>query len=89
MGVYHSYDPFIASMDNFLDLLKRLRDCLQVWKLRSLSLAGKILIFNTMALSKSIYVGTMIAPPKQLIREIIFKKNLFGITNDLKLSTAF
>ena len=61
LGVYHSYDPFTASKHNFLDLVKRLQDCLQVWKLRSLSLAGKILVFNTMALSKSIYVATMMA----------------------------
>ena len=65
LGVYHSYDPFIASQHNFLDLVKRLRDCIQVWKLRSLSIAIKILVF--MALSKSIYVTTMISLPKQFI----------------------
>ena len=69
LGVYHSYDPVIASKHNFLDLVQKLRECLQVWKLRSLSLAGKILVFNTLALSKSIYVATMIAPPKQFIDE--------------------
>ena len=69
LGMYHSYDPFIASKHNFLDLVKRLRDCLQVWKLRSLALAGKILVFNTLALSKSISIATMIAPPKQFIDE--------------------
>ena len=41
LGVYHSYDPFIASKHNFLDLVKIVWDCLQVWKLRSLFLAGK------------------------------------------------
>ena len=69
LGVCHRYDPFIASKHNFLDLVQKLRECLQVWKLRSLSLAGKILIFNTLALSKSIYVATMIAPSKQFIDE--------------------
>ena len=69
LGVYHSYDPFIASKHNFLDLVQKLPEYLQVWKLRSLSLAGKILVFNTLALSKSIYVATMIAPPKQFIDE--------------------
>ena len=69
MGVYHSYDPLIPSKHNFLDLVTILRDCLQVWKFRSLSLSGKILVLNTLALSKSIYIATMIAPPKQFIDE--------------------
>ena len=56
LGIYHSYGP---SKHNFLDLVQKLRECLQVWKLRSLSLAGKILVFNTLALSKSIYVATI------------------------------
>ena len=69
LGVYHSCDPFIASKHNFLDLVKILRDCLQVWKFRSLSLAGNILVFNTLALSKSIYIATILASPKQFIDE--------------------
>ena len=90
LGVYHSYDPVIASKHNFLDLVQKLRECLQVWKLRSLSLAGKILVFNTLALSKSIYVATMIAHLNSLLtRQIVFEKNLFGITSFLKLSTVF
>ena len=89
LGVYHSYDPFIASRHNFLDLVKILWDCLQVWKLRSLSLAGKILVFNTLALSKSIHVATMTAPSKQELIQLWHKicdteptqysDNLFGI----------
>ena len=69
LGVYYSYDPVIASNHNFLDLVKKLRECLQVWKLTSLSLADKILVFNTLALSKSIYVAIMIYPPNQFIDE--------------------
>ena len=89
LSVYQSYDSFIASKHNFLDLVKILRNCLQVWKFRSLSLAGKILVFNSLALSKSIYIATMIAPlSSSLMRQIMFKKNLSGITNDLKLSTV-
>ena len=82
-------NPVIASKHNFLDPVKKLRECLQVWKLRSLSLAGKILVFNTLALSKLIYVAAMIAPPKQFIDEANrVQNNLFGITNVLKLSTV-
>ena len=82
LGVYHSYAPVTASKHNFLDRVQKLQECLQVWKLRSLSLAGKILIFNKLVLSKSIYIATMITPPKQ------FEKNLFEIINVLKLSTV-
>ena len=55
LGVYHSYDPLIASKHNFFDPVQKLGECLQVWKLRSLLLAGKVLVFNTLVLSKSIY----------------------------------
>ena len=28
LGVYHSYDPFIALNHNFLEIVKKLRECL-------------------------------------------------------------
>ena len=54
----------------FFDNLKCLNDVLKHWEYRGLSLAGKILIFKSLALSKVLYACTMKAFPKQIIDQL-------------------
>ena len=58
LGIYNSYDTDLVEKLNFLDNLKPLNDVIRTWEPRGLSLAGKILIFKTLALSKLLYVCT-------------------------------
>ena len=64
-----------------------LKDCGIAWNYGNsgVSLSGKVLVLNTMASSKSIYVVTMTAPPNQFTDEANWiQKEFFGTTNDLK-----
>ena len=58
LGIYNSYDTDLVEKLNFLDNLKPFSDVIRAWEPRGLSLAGKILVFKTLAVSKLLYVCT-------------------------------
>ena len=58
LGSYSSYCKDLSEKYNFLEVLNKLKTCLHVWKSRGLTLVGKILIFETVALSKILYIVT-------------------------------
>ena len=49
--IYNSYDTDLVEKLNFLDDLKPFRDVIRAWEPRGLCLAGKILVFKTLAVS--------------------------------------
>ena len=51
LGCYSSYCKDLSEKYNFLEVINKLKTCLHVSKSRGPTLAGKILIFKTMALS--------------------------------------
>ena len=62
-------DEIMVKM-NFLDNLKCLSEVLQLQRGRGLSLSGKILVLNTLPLSRLLYACTMKIPSKQLIDQL-------------------
>ena len=67
LGIYNSYDTDLVEKLNFLDNLKPLNDVIRTWEPRGLSLAGKILVFKTLAVSKLLYVCTFKNPSTLII----------------------
>ena len=59
LGIFNSYDNDLEDKLNFLDKLKFVKGVMKTWEHRGLSLAGKILIFKSLALSKLLYASTM------------------------------
>ena len=47
-----------------------MKDSLNIWEYRGLTLAGKIQIFKCLAFSKTLYACTMLSPSKQFIDQI-------------------
>ena len=70
LGCYSSYCKDLSEKYNFLEVINKLKTCLHVWKSRGLTLAGKILIFKTMALSKILYIATMKVPSELILDEL-------------------
>ena len=61
-GIFNSYDTDLVEKLNFLDNLKCLKEVLNLWEYRGLSLPGRILVFKSLAISKQIYASTMKCP---------------------------
>ena len=55
---------------NFQSRLVKLRNTLQIWKQRDLSLKGKITVVNNLALAPVIYVSCVISTPTRVITEL-------------------
>ncbi len=70
LGVYFSYDEAAAENMNFAPKIKQVKTLLNIWKSRCLTLAGKILLIKTFALSRFIYLASVIHFPDTIIYEI-------------------
>ena len=58
-----------------------MQNLLNLWRMRNITLEGKIIIFKTLVISKIVYVPLITSLSKHLIEEIEkCKKPLFGTT---------
>ena len=68
LGVFNSYDTDLADTHNFFSVNGKIKNCLNLWSRRGLSIAGKIQIFKSLALSKAVYILTMKNFPVRFIK---------------------
>ena len=54
LGIYNSYDTDLANRHNFFDI----DISFNCWRYRGLTIAGRIQIFKTLAISKLVYIST-------------------------------
>ncbi len=55
---------------NFQHKIQTLKTILNIWKQRNLSLEGKAIVLNNLALAPLIYISSVVDTPKQAIHEI-------------------
>ena len=67
LGVHFSYNKDICRQRNFLDVVKKIENVIKVWRLRCLTLLGKICIFKTLAISKIISISFLSSVPCDVI----------------------
>ena len=56
LGVYYSYDKNLENQENFINLMLKIEKLLRLWRMRNVSIAGKITVFKTLAISKIVHV---------------------------------
>ena len=70
LGVYFSYDTVQAQNMNFNPKINEIKTLLNIWRMRNLTLAGKIILIKTFALSKFTYLASVIHIPDNIIQQI-------------------
>ena len=55
---------------NYVKAIIGIKSVLKLWRMRNLTLEGKIIIFKNLALSKITYLALLIIFPKYIINEI-------------------
>ena len=70
LGTYCSYDLLLVEKYNLLNLVSAVNECINMWGCRGLTLAGRILIFKSLALSKVLYTCTMTNFTKDFIKQL-------------------
>ena len=80
LGVHISYNKKLQDNLNFQTIIKNICSILKVWQMRNLSLAGKITVFKSLAISKFVYLSFLTLLPNNIIEELkeIQKKFLWS-----------
>ena len=55
LGLYYSYNEKLEIQENFKWHMINIEKILQIWRMRDLSIAGKITVFKTLAISKIVH----------------------------------
>ena len=70
LGIHYSYNKHIQVEKNFYDHVKAIETVLKVWRMRNLTLQGKITIFKTLAISKIVHLALVLSVPSSVIKEL-------------------
>ena len=92
LGITFFNDTLHMQNHNWKEMLTKLEKVLNLWKVRRLSLKGKSLVVNTLALSKIWYLGTIIKPLKwatKQIKSLVFKFIWDGSTEQVSRDTLY
>ena len=61
LGVYFSYNKKLEPEKNLLNHIVKIQNILKLWKLRNLTIEGRIIVFKSLAISKLIHLTLVIS----------------------------
>ena len=67
LGIHYSYDKHFENDENFKKHITKIEKVLKCWRTRYLTLAGKIMVFKSLAISKIIHLALDVNIPKNTI----------------------
>ena len=70
LGVHFSYNEQSAENMNFVEIVNQIEKLLGVWSQRSLTLSVRIVSFKALALSKIVYVASMVVVPERVLNKL-------------------
>ena len=80
--MHFSYNKTKEDHKNFSETISKIQNVLKIWRMRSLTLADKIIVFKTLAISKIVYLSMMIKVPTEMIVELKeYQNDSFGQLN--------
>ena len=92
LGIYFSYNKKLKQEKNILNHTVKIQNIIKLWKLRKLTIEGKIVVFKSLAISKLIHLALVTEIPTstnnlftKLQMEFIWK----GKNPKIKNSTLF
>ena len=69
LGIFITYDVQLLVEYNFKQRLKKIKNTINLWKLRGLSIHGKISIIKAILLPKLLYQSSVLYTPPEIIKE--------------------
>ena len=70
LGIHFSYNCILRNNNNFVSSIKKIENVLKLWKMRHLTLQGKIIIFKTLAISKIVFVSYISSLPDTMMCQL-------------------
>ena len=72
LGIYYSYNEKLEIQENFKRHIIKIERFLRTWRMKGLSIAGKITVFKTLAISKIVYLALVKTIPNLIIQKLSF-----------------
>ena len=70
LGIYYSYNEKLEIQENFKRHIVNIKKNLRIWRMRDLSIAGKITVFKTLAISKIVHRPLVKTIPNSIVQEL-------------------
>ena len=70
LGVYFLYNQTINFQKKIYNIISKIQGFLNSWKMRNLTLEGKIIIFEMLAISKIVFLALLIKISNQVVKEL-------------------
>ena len=70
LGIHFSYNKKTEYEENFIKLIKKIENVLKIWRIRNLTVQGKITIFKTLAISKVVHLALVTNIPQVIIDQL-------------------
>ena len=70
LGNYYSYNEKLEIQENFKRHIIKIEKILQIWRMRDLSIVGKITVFKTLAISKIEHLALVKTIQNLIIQEL-------------------
>ena len=77
LGVYYSFDKNLENQENFINLILKIEKLLRFWRMRNLSITGKITVFKTLTISKIVHLALVKVILNSVIPELDKMKKHF------------
>ena len=90
LGIFITYDVQLLVEKNFKQRLKKVKNTINYWKIRGLSIYGKVNIIKSILFPKMIYPSSILCTPVEIIKEfqtLIFNFLWNGKDKVIRLST--
>ena len=83
LGNYYSYNEKLEIQENFKRHIIKIEKVLQIWRMRDLSIVGKITVFKTLAISKIEHLALVKTIPNLIIQKVnkIQKESIWKTCN--------
>ena len=70
LGVYFSYNQKIKDDKNVYNIISNIQRVLNLWRMRNLTLEGRIVVFKMLAISKKVFLALLTKIPHQAVKEL-------------------
>ena len=77
LGLHFSYNKKLRDEKNFVSHIKSIENLLKIWKMRTLSIEGKINIFKVLAISKIVTLAMVTDVLSDIVQILVKMQNTF------------
>ena len=70
LGIYFLHNIHLMNQKNYCKAITSIHGILKLWRMRNLSIEGKIVVFKTLAISKLVYLALLTVIPNHITEEV-------------------